>query len=73
LSIGLAKLADALLDGLDELEPAPEASAVPGTGVAERANRLVAVGPELEAEVHVICHVSQLHAARPTLASGEGA
>jgi hypothetical protein len=46
---------------------------VPGAGAAERADRLVAVGPELEAEVYVICHVSQLHAARPTLASGEGA
>jgi hypothetical protein len=38
--------------------------------VAERADGLVAVGPQLEGEMHVICHVSQLHAALPASASG---
>ena len=68
--IGLAKLADAVLHGLDELEPAPEAPAAAAAEVAERADGLVAVGPQLEGEMHVICHVSQLHAAPPASASG---
>jgi hypothetical protein len=73
LWIGLAKLADALLYGLDELEPAPKTLAVAGTDLAERADRLVTVGPQFEGEMHVICHVSQLHAGLPAVASGDPA
>jgi hypothetical protein len=61
------------LYGLDELEPAPEALAAGRADLAERADRLVTVGPQFESEMHVICHVSQLHAARPALASGDPA
>ena len=61
---------------LELIEAAPEAPGATGAGSAERAHRLVTVGPQFEGEMHVIrhtCHVSQPHATRPTVASGNPA